>query len=135
MKDHHDIEDVFHNTILKVHEKIGQLRQDDYFETWVTSIFINECRAIYRKKNRQVAECPPETADERPIEDRLELMENLDQLDSHHKEAIILKYLQGYSQQEIADIVNVPVGTVKSRLYRGLSTLRKLMEGGEGNEL
>ncbi|WP_243458063.1 RNA polymerase sigma factor [Sporosarcina sp. Te-1] len=131
LKDYHDVEDVFHNTVLKVHENIGQLKQDHYFETWVTSIFINECRAIYRRKNKQVVESPPDRADERPIEHRLELMESLDQLDSQHKEVILLKYIQGYSQKEIADIINVPVGTVKSRLYRGLTMLRKLFEGGE----
>lgn len=40
LKSHHDVEDVFHNTIIKVHEKIGQLKEDRYFESWVTAILI-----------------------------------------------------------------------------------------------
>lgn len=124
LKNHHDVEDIFHNTILKVHDKIGQLKEDTYFETWVTSIFINECRAVYRKREQQV----PEKVESNPLDSQLELLEDLDQLEDIHKEVIILKYLQGYSQQDIADILNLPVGTVKSRLYRGLIVLRQLIE-------
>jgi RNA polymerase sigma-70 factor (ECF subfamily) len=135
LKNHHDVEDVFHNTIIKVHDKIGQLKEDRYFETWVTSIFINECRAIYRKRKQQVMNSPRETTDSSPLETTVEVLEDLDQLDEIHKEIILLKYLQGYSQKEIALILKLPVGTVKSRLYRGLIMLRKIIEGGEDNEL
>ncbi|MER2090569.1 MAG: RNA polymerase sigma factor [Sporosarcina sp.] len=135
LKNHHDVEDVFHNTIIKVHDKIGQLKEDKYFETWVTSIFINECRAIYRKRKQQVVNNPRETEDSSPFETTIEVLEDLDQLDDIHKEIILLKYLQGFSQKEIALILKLPVGTVKSRLYRGLMMLRKIIEGGEYNEL
>lgn len=131
LKNHHDVEDIFHNTILKVHDNIGQLKEDTYFETWVTSIFINECRAVYRKREQQV----PERVKSRPLDSQLELLEDLDRLEDIHKEVIILKYLQGYPQQDIADILNLPVGTVKSRLYRGLIILRQLIEGNENDEL
>lgn len=130
LKNHHDVEDVFHNTIIKVHDKIGQLKKDHYFETWVTSIFINECKSIYRKRNKQVFECPPETAENSPLESKLEVLEDLDQLEEIHKEVIILKYLQGFSQKEIALILDLPVGTVKSRLYRGLIVLKEIVKGG-----
>ena len=135
LKNHHDVEDVFHNTIIKVYDKIGQLKEDRYFETWVTSIFINECRAIFRKRKQQVMNSLQEATDSSPFETTVEVLENLDQLDEIHKGIIILKYLQGYSQKEIALILKLPVGTVKSRLYRGLMMLRKIIEGGEGNEL
>ncbi len=131
LKNRHDVEDVFHNTILKVHDKIGQLKEDNYFETWVTSIFMNECRSVYRKRNKQVLESSPETVVSSPLESKFEVLEDLDQLEDIHKEVIILKYLQGFSQKEIARILNVPVGTVKSRMYRGLITLRKIIEGGD----
>lgn len=135
LKNHHDVEDVFHNTIIKVYDKIGQLKEDRYFETWVTSIFINECRAIYRKRKQQVVSSLQETTDSSPFETTVEVLEDLDQLDEIHKEIIILKYLQGYSQKEIALILKLPVGTVKSRLYRGLMMFRKIIEGGEDNGL
>ena len=133
LKNHYDVEDVFHNTIIKVHDKIGQLRKEQYFETWVTSIFINECRSIYRKKNKDALENPPEMIEEKTLESQLEVMDNLDQLENIHREVIILKYLQGFSQKEISHILNLPIGTVKSRLHRGLRMLRNLIEGGESS--
>lgn len=137
LKNHHDVEDVFHNTILKVHDKIEQLKKDHYFETWVTSIFLNECKSIYRKRNRnrQVLGSPPETVEISPFASKLEVLEDLNHLEDIHKEVILLKYVQGFSQKEIAHVLDLPVGTVKSRLYRGLMTLRKIIEGGGGNGL
>lgn len=135
LKSHHDVEDVFHNTIIKVHEKIHQLKEDSFFETWVTSIFINECRNLYRKNKKREIEGSVGTEDMGQHETKLEVLERLDQLDEKYKEIIILKYMKGFSQDEIAQILKVPVGTVKSRLYRGLILLRKVIEDGEGYEL
>ncbi|WHY86965.1 RNA polymerase sigma factor [Neobacillus novalis] len=135
LKNHHDVEDVFHNAIIKVHEKIGQLKEDRYFESWVTSIFINECRSVYRKRKQKEMTSPLETLDSDPFETRLEVLTDLDKLDEKYKEIIILKYLKGYSQEEIAVMLTLPVGTVKSRLYRGLIMLRKISGEGENNEL
>ena len=135
LKNHHDIEDVFHNTVIIVYEKIGQLKEDKYFETWVTTIFINECRSVYRKKKRESENNPPELANDQQAETTIEMLEVMDQLEEIHKEVVILKYIQGFSQKEIAQMLELPLGTVKSRLYRGLRTLRKIIEGGEGNEL
>ncbi|MFJ5717947.1 RNA polymerase sigma factor [Neobacillus sp. NPDC093127] len=135
LKNHHDVEDVFHNTIIKVHEKVGQLKEDRYFESWVTSIFINECRSIYRKRKQKEMTSPLDTVDSHPFETRLEVLTDLDKLDEKYKEMLILKYLKGYSQEEIAEMLKLPVGTVKSRLYRGLIMLRKISKEGEDNEL
>ncbi|WP_081792073.1 RNA polymerase sigma factor [Caldalkalibacillus mannanilyticus] len=52
-------------------------------------------------------------------------------MDEKYKEVIILKYLEGFSQDEISRLLEIPIGTVKSRLYRGLLLLRKALEGGE----
>jgi RNA polymerase sigma-70 factor (ECF subfamily) len=135
LKSHQDVEDVFHNTIIKVNDKIGQLKEDRNFESWVTSIFINECRSIYRKRKQKEMSSPLDTVESNPFETKLEVLADLDQLDEKYKDLIILKYLKGYSQQEIAVILKLPVGTVKSRLYRGLTMLRKIIEKGEENEL
>lgn len=135
LKNHQDVEDVFHNTIMKVHDKIGQLKEDRYFESWVTSIFINECRAIYRKRKPSEMEFPQDIRDGSRFQAEFEMLEDLDRLDEKYREIIMLRYLQGYSQKEIAAIFKLPVGTVKSRLYRGLLMLRKIIEGGEAGEV
>ncbi|RHW39138.1 RNA polymerase sigma factor [Neobacillus notoginsengisoli] len=140
LKNHHDIEDVFHNTIIKVHDKIHQLREDRYFETWVTSIFINECRDFYRKnshKQQEAAEqqMAAEQASAIDQESNMDMFGALNRLEEKYKEVIILKYLKGYAQDEIAAALNLPVGTVKSRLYRGLLILRKEIGGDENHDL
>ncbi|CEG28820.1 ECF subfamily RNA polymerase sigma-24 subunit [Bacillus sp. B-jedd] len=147
LKNHHDIEDVFHNTVIKVHDKIHQLREDNYFETWVTSIFINECRDFYRKNSRiqQEAQEHQMAADHQisatsaggyiDREANIDMLDALHQLEEKYREVVILKYLKGYAQEEIAAALNLPVGTVKSRLYRGLIILRKEIGGGEDHAL
>ncbi|MCH1626862.1 RNA polymerase sigma factor [Ferdinandcohnia quinoae] len=135
LKNHHDVEDVFHNTIIKVHDKIHQLKEEKYFETWVTSIFINECRDLYRKNKQKEVESSAVSEDMSQFETKLEVFDGLDQLDEKYKEVIILKYIKGFSQDEISDILKLPIGTVKSRLYRGLLLLRKVIEGGEIYEM
>lgn len=125
---HYDIEDALQCTFIKVYENILQLREEKYFETWVTSIFINECKRLLRSKNREMATANLEP-DEAPYGDTslVEFKEVINQLEEIHKEVIILKYISGYSQEEIASILNIPIGTVKSRIYRGLKLLREYM--------
>ncbi|MFJ7746843.1 RNA polymerase sigma factor [Peribacillus sp. NPDC097295] len=135
LKNHQDVEDVFHNTIMKVHDKIGQLKEEQYFESWVTSIFINECRAIYRKRRSSSLDVQQDSVNNPTFQSDLEMLEDLDRLDEKYRELIMLRYLQGYSQKEIATIFKLPVGTVKSRLYRGLLMLRKIIEGGEADDV
>lgn len=127
----YDIEDVFHGTIIKVYDNIHKLREDRYFETWVTSIFINECRRVLRERKRSVdLESVQEAATNEDIY-IVELKEHLINIEEIYREPVILKYISGYSQEEIAKILDIPVGTVKSRIYRGLLLLRKNMRRGE----
>lgn len=132
LHNHYDIEDVFQISIMKVYENIYQLREDRYFETWFTSIFLNQCRSMIRKKKREVM---LEKIDEMEYihnlhieESGIGLKENLDKLEDLHKEVIILKYICGYSQEEIGEILQIPIGTVKSRIYRGLKLLKQQIE-------
>ncbi|MGD6844435.1 RNA polymerase sigma factor [Bacillus infantis] len=136
LKNHHDVEDVFHNTILKVHDHIDKLKQDRYFETWVTSIFINECRDLFRrnKRRQQEAAIKENEAGQHPS-DRLEVLDALEQVDEKFREPILLKYIQGFSQEEIAGILGLPLGTVKSRIYRGLLILRKEYGGAGSHDM
>lgn len=123
----YDIEDVFHGAIIKVYDNILQLREEKYFKTWATSIFINECKRVLRERKKKV--------DLENIEESaacadtciIEIKEHLINIDEMYREVIILKYISGYSQEEIAELLNAPIGTVKSRIYRGLLLLRKNM--------
>ena len=126
---HYDVEDVFQNTIMKVYENINQLREVRFFETWVTSIFINECKRILRTRERiSIIEDLDKTEIQQGQNSYLELKEGLDMLEDIHREILVLKYISGYSQEEISQILDIPIGTVKSRTYRGLKQLRSNIE-------
>lgn len=122
----HDVEDALHNTIIKVIENIQQLKEKRYFETWVIAIYINECRSLLRIRKKEEIKNSFDDIQVTSIEGSLmELEYYLNTLDENNREVIILKYISGYSQEEIAEILQIPIGTVKSRIYRGLQALRK----------
>ncbi|MDT8861285.1 RNA polymerase sigma factor [Alkalihalobacillus sp. MEB130] len=131
LRSHHDIEDVFQNTILKVYENIHQLKKPQYFETWVTTIFINECKSIHRKTKKVVFESKEPVEDMSQDKTRIELLDGVEKLEEQYKEVIILKYISDISQEEIAALLHIPIGTVKSRLFRGLKLLRIELQRGE----
>ena len=60
--------------------------------------------------------------------DQYNFFEEINGIDEIYKEVVILKYVSGYSQEEIGKILDIPIGTVKSRIYRGLRDLRKLLK-------
>jgi RNA polymerase sigma-70 factor (ECF subfamily) len=131
LKNHADIEDVFHNTIIKVMENAHKLNKEEAFEAWFISILLNECRKILRNNKRmvpteevEISECICASEEENI---KLELTEGLKKIDEEYKDLIVLKYYCGYSQKEIADILDMPLGTVKTKLFRGLRVLRDIL--------
>src|SRR5690606_34297423 len=123
---HADIEDVLQDTLIKAYENIHTLKNPDYFETWYISVLINECKKKLRNKKKEVLKENIEQ-DEYSV-DQYSFFQELNSIDEIYKEVIVLKYISGYTQEEIANILGIPIGTVKSRIYRGLKELRKLIE-------
>ena len=123
---HADIEDVFQDTLIKVYENIDTLKNPNYFETWYISILINECRKRLRHRKKEVLQESIDF-DEHHI-DEYNFFQELNAIDDIYREVIVLKYISGYSHEEIASILDIPIGTVKSRIYRGIRELRKLVK-------
>lgn len=123
---HEDVEDVFQDTIIKVYENIKKLHKKKYFETWFIRILINECKMKLRKRKREILK--EEITYEKNHEDNYNFYEDINKLENKFKEVIVLKYISEYTQEEISEILDIPIGTVKSRIYRGLKELRKLMQ-------
>lgn len=117
-------EDAVSETILRAWEKLDTLRNERYFQTWVVRILLNQCYAAGRERLRLIsleelqqaeASLPPETA---------ELREAVMALPEELRLPVILHYMEGYKLEEIADILDIPPGTVKSRLHRARSILK-----------
>ena len=109
---------------LRSHKK---LRQEEYFDTWLTRILINECRNEPRRRQRvQPVETLPETAAE--AYDALPLKEAVARLPGELRDVVILRFFAGYTLQETADALVIPRGTAATRQRRALSLLRLELE-------
>ena len=128
-----DCEDAVQEALLKAWRKLGSLREEQYFESWLMRIVINECRNIHRKRSRR-GELPLETyAAALPASPEPELYMALKSLPEKYSVALTLKYINGYTMEEMAKILHLPRGTVASRVNRAKMLLRK--ELGEDDRL
>ena len=140
-----DARDVCQDTFLRAFRALPGFKGEAKFSSWVYRIALNLCRDWMRKQRRaptmQMPEGvdPIEMASERgPVEsietlvERRELSgvveEAMKLLPEEQRMAIILKEYHGMTFQEIADLQGCPLSTVKTRLYQGLSVLRRHLE-------
>ena len=137
--------DVCQEAFLRAYRGLPGFKGQAKFSSWLYRITLNLCRDWMRKQRRQPVSQIPEDADidemaastgpVESIEDlvaRRELSAVVEDAMSHLPEeqrtAIILKEYHGMTFQEIADLQGCPLSTVKTRLYQGLSVLRRELE-------
>jgi RNA polymerase sigma-70 factor (ECF subfamily) len=105
--------------------------------TWLHRITVNECLRKRRKDRPAVLRVDPEDIDASGADaevssgfpDSGELGEALDALDAKHRAVLVLRYFNDLSYEEIAGVLGVPLGTVKSRINHGLTKLRSQLKG------
>lgn len=115
--------------------KSESLRNPEYADTWICRIIKNEAvRFLERYKGRTVTmEELPEEGSEDQIED-LDLKQALTRLNNEERTIVVLKYFEEEKLTTIAQIMDLNLNTVKSRLYRAVEKLKKYMEGGAEHE-
>ena len=106
---------------------------ESYFRPWLTRIVINECHNIGRRKKRLIPVAEPER-EPAPEPALPELADALEALPEKLRLPLSLHYLEGFSVEEIARILRIPAGTVKSRLHQARSQLRVQWLETEGDE-
>ncbi len=121
----YDREDAVQEAVGTALEKIGTLREEKFFNTWMIRILINECRALLRKKRREMPaeEIPPPL----PPDSDHEVLDALLQLDPKLRLPLVLYYVEGYSVREIAHMVRAPESTVKTRMARGRALAKDML--------
>ena len=134
--------DVVQETFLRAFRGIGNFRGQAKFSSWVYRIALNLCRDWIRRERRAPIQSAPEgvdlielAAEQGPVESIETLVARNDMskavaeamalLPEEQRTAIVLKEYHGMTFQEIADLVGCPLSTVKTRLYQGLSVLRR----------
>jgi RNA polymerase sigma-70 factor (ECF subfamily) len=120
--------DVVQDTILTVYEKISTLKNPSSFKSWLLKIVVNKSKSELSKQNKIIY---LENSIEIPIIDKdlekIELMSLVSDLPDDFKSVIILFYFNDLSYKEISEILDIPEGTVKSRLFRGKEILHKII--------
>lgn len=124
-----DALDVVQEVAYQSFKKIDTLQKPEYFKTWLMKITMN-CAINLVKKNKKVVQLKPEFevfvgSDEEDISLSLSLQELMEALQEDEKNVILLKFYHDHTLKEIAEILDIPLGTAKSVLYRALNKLRK----------
>ncbi|HHT85405.1 MAG: RNA polymerase sigma factor [Bacillota bacterium] len=148
VSDSEDAMDIVQEVFLKAYQALPNFRGDSKFSTWIYRICMNaSLDHLRRRKKAQVysLDAPVEFSDseaQRQVEDPVDNTEDLvearflgekilailNDLEPHYRAVVILCDVQGYSYQEIAEILDTSLGTVKSRIHRARNILRKLMD-------
>ncbi len=137
----HDAMDAMEEMIVRLYEKIDQLKKEEAFYRWSKTILVNSCKTLLRKQKKLVLLDDWNTTNERELghaltrdpyissDQQMDIQELLLHVNEQQKEALQLKYLHDLDYQTIADITNVSIGTVKSRIFQGLKKLRDHYRG------
>ena len=138
-------EDIFQETWMRVLERGGQYNGKTRFETWLFAIARNLVIDLARRKkpasldsmrDPQNNAAPLEVVDAGPLplqvlsgrEQAIQVAAAVECLDPLHREVLVLRFQEEMTLEEIAAIVDAPLSTIKSRLYRGLAALRPSLD-------
>jgi RNA polymerase sigma-70 factor (ECF subfamily) len=135
MKNSEDAMDAMEDMIVIVYESIHRLKSESSFYSWSKTILVNCCKNSLKKKSKvvihdQLQEEAQDSFTEQKDE-QLRLEKHLRELNSKQQEAIRLRYFMDMDYQSIAELLKIPVGTVKSRISIGLSKLKAVIGGEE----
>ncbi|MGV3487297.1 MAG: RNA polymerase sigma factor [Tuberibacillus sp.] len=138
--DRMEAEDIAQDAFIKAFYSLKKLDNEYAFTSWLTRIVSNACYDHLKRANKRKSTSldDQETVQPResPIEKsqmRMNLREAMQMLSPDHREVIILRDIQGFSYKEIADILEIPVGTVKSRISIARMELKEELTRGEMN--
>lgn len=147
---HEDALDLAQESFLRVYRALASYKGESAFSTWVFRIASNVCLDEMRKKKRQprialstdslvageegdyaieIASGEASNPEQRLLqaEMRREITQALNTLSEEHRVVLVLRDIEGYSYEEIADMLGVNIGTIKSRLNRARLALREVL--------
>lgn len=143
LKDEDDVCDAIQDTALSIYKNIPNLKNEEYFKTWVIRITINKCYDILKKhklNNEKMLKAQEDVSELHTNFDnnvilQTDLQTTLELLEEDLKIVTVLYYYNDLSISEIADILNIPKGTVKSRVFRAREKLYEILSKEEVNTI
>ncbi|MFK7693527.1 RNA polymerase sigma factor [Paenibacillus sp. HJGM_3] len=131
-----DAKDAAQEALIRVYTKITSYEEKAQFKTWVQRIVTNICIDKFRRTKTTVSieEHNMVFTSTQDVEDEMlatyvakDIQEAIDKLPDHHRAVVVLRYLQDFSYNEIADSLDLPLNTVKSYLFRARQQLQTLL--------
>lgn len=139
LKNDDDTCDAIQETLINAYKSINTIKDNQYFSTWIIRILINKCYDIIRK-NKKIVYLDEKMQLEQDMyyeiysqESELELI--LNKIDKDLKTITVLYYYDDLSVSEISEMLNIPEGTVKSRLSRARNKIYMILKEEEGERL
>jgi len=146
VKDMHRAEDVFQEVFIKVFKKYDTFKGNSSEKTWIMRITINVCKDYFKSfwikrvflnsdkkddKDSHNDEYNAESIDDTIIKsiESQELLKEVMNLPIKYKEIIILYYYQQFTTKEISEMLKLPEGTIRTRLFRSRELLKKNITG------
>ena len=134
LRDRPAAEDATQQAVLSMWRDLPQLRDPDRFEAWSYRLLVNACNSEFRRRKRLL----PTIADAMAIEpvapdafghlaDRDQVERGFASLSLDHRVVLVLRYYLDLSLDSIAETLDVPIGTVNSRLHRALARMRDVL--------
>lgn len=123
-----DAQDIVQESAYKAIYHARKLKRPEYAKTWICRIVINEAVSFLRKRKKEQAEPMDREMAGRESEDMTDLRNALEKLPPEEKTVIILRYFEDMKLEEIAEVCEESLSTIKSRLYRTLKKLRLDLE-------
>ncbi|MBM7662904.1 RNA polymerase sigma-70 factor (ECF subfamily) [Bacillus mesophilus] len=129
VKNKEDALDVVQEVAYQSFSKIKTLKKPEYFKTWLIKIVIN-CSLQLLNKKKKVIQLTPEFDEFMGSSDEdlpltLSLKDVINTLMEEEKTVLLLRFYHGYTFKEISEMLDIPLGTAKTVLYRSLEKLRK----------
>jgi RNA polymerase sigma-70 factor (ECF subfamily) len=135
LRDRQLAEDATQHAMLTAWRKLPTLREPEKFDAWAYRLVVNACRSETRRTKRWM---PNVTLDQAPeptapdhvdgVADRELLDRGFRQLSLDQRAVLVLRHLIGMPLEEVAETLEIPSGTARSRLYRALQTMRAAID-------
>lgn len=139
LKDEDDVCDAIQDTCLSVYRNINSVKNEKYFKTWVIRITINKCYDIISKhklNDEKIVKIQSSMLEIQSNFDsnviaKTDLERAMDLLEEDLKLVTVLYYYNDMSISDISEVINIPKGTVKSRIFRAREKLYQILNKGE----